>query len=571
MSEQETILGVAVRDIARLRTVTATVVRHGFGELVNRSPLAKLVSSAEAQTNEDLTTAPAAERFRRLLEALGPTYIKLGQVLSMRPDRLPADYIKALQALQDNAPVLPFEAIQKRVEDGLGAPIEELFADFDREPLGTASIAQTHLATTHDGQRVVVKVQRPDIDQIMRGDLDLLYLGARILEATIDEMSLYSPSDVVIEFEKALVRELNFTFELGNLLAARQLLVPERRVVVPAPRPDLSCRTVLTMEFFKGEPLRKLQPNSLEAKEAVEELLHVMLKQIFVDGFFHGDPHSGNILVGPDGTVCMIDLGLVGRLNATQRDDLVTLILAAISNDVDTIARALIKIGTPTQRINMAEFKAEISRIRSEQLQVANLTDYDSGQFIQEFVSAAQRFRIKLNTEYSVLTKAAATIEGIIAELDPDADVIGIARHYIEPMVAERLSPHRLMEEALGGVTGVGSMLRHLPGQLDRVLHDLETGNVQVRATTEGLNEIAPMLHQVGSRLSMALFAASMCICAAILLPNDPTTVNGVPLLSLLCILIAIIDWTILWWWHFIGAGKPVKLSPWLKFFWRPK
>lgn len=570
MTENSTsILGIAIRDIQRLQTVSTTVARHGFGELVARSPLGRLVfkDRDSPQASEELRGVSAAERFRRLLEALGPTYIKLGQVLSMRPDRLPPDYIEALQALQDQAPVLPFEQIKSSVEAGLGKSIDELFADFDEEPLGIASIAQTHLATTHDGRRVVVKVQRPGIEAIMRGDLDLLYLGARILEATIDEMALYSPSDVVMEFERALVRELNFTFELSNLTTAGQLMSMRPGIVVPEPLPELSSRTVLTMGFFKGSPLRTLKPGSARAASCVEELLRAMLQQVFVDGFFHGDPHSGNILVNEEGQVCLIDFGLVGRLNTVQREDLMTLIVAAIANDVDTLARILIKIGTPTRRVNMAEFKEEITRIRAEQFEIANLEEYDASGFIQAFVGAAQKYRIKLNTEYSVLVKAAATLENIIGELHPEVDVVGIARETLEPLIKSRLTPQKLVEEAMSGVSGVGSLIRLLPGQLDQVLHDLETGNVQVRALTPGLKPVAPMIHQVGSRLSMALFGASMSLSAAVLLPEDPTTVYGVPILSVLCILLAVFAWTVLWWWHFLGTGRPVKVSPLVRFF----
>ena len=213
------ILGVAVRDLNRLRQVTTTVVRHGFGELVLRSPLSKLLFKDRQlpEPDEELRKAPAALRFKRLLESLGPTYIKLGQVLSTRPDLLPRDYIEELKNLQDNAPELPFDTIKQVVEDALGASLEATFADFDPKILGTASIAQTHLARTHEGERVVVKVQRPGIEKIMRGDLDLLYLGAKILEATIEEVDIYSPSDIVTEFEKALMQELNFNFELSNL------------------------------------------------------------------------------------------------------------------------------------------------------------------------------------------------------------------------------------------------------------------------------------------------------------------------------------------------------------------
>lgn len=568
-TQRTSILGIAVRDLTRLQKVSTTVALHGFGEILMRSPLRRFVSRrrGELRADKKLEREPAPERFRRLLESLGPTYIKLGQVLSMRPDRLPPEYITALQKLQDKAQVLPIEEIRSVIEASLGESLEELFSEFDQEPLGTASIAQTHRATTRDGREVVVKVQRPGIEKVMRGDLDLLYLGARILEATIDEMDIYGPSEIVIEFEKALVQELNFHFELNSLMTARSFLDPEWPVIVPEPLPELSCRTVLTMEYFDGRPLRSLEPGSDRAREVIEQLLHVAFKQVFVDGFFHGDPHGGNILVGPDDVICVIDWGLVGRLTVAERDDLLSLAIALISNDVDTVARVLLRMGTPTQRVSMSEFKADITRFRGEYFQVQHLGQADASQFIQDFINAAQKYQVKLATEYSVMAKAVGTVEGLVRHLHPEAPIVEIAREHLEPLVKARYTPQALFDEALGGVTGLGSLIRHMPGQIDQLLHDLETGNLQVQASTPDVRQLEPMARTLGGRLSLSLFAASVTLAAALLLPNDPLTFYRVPILSVLLILMSIGAWTVLWWWHFINVGRPVKVSGILKFF----
>lgn len=565
------ILGVAVRDLGRLRFVAQTVARHGFGELLQRSPLRRRLFGSAAVPEEDpaLRRDPPGVRFRKLLEALGPTWIKLGQILSSRVDLLPPDWIEALTELQDGAPVLPWPLIEQAVVEGLGRPVSDAFAAFDQTPLATASIAQTHLATTHEGEQVVVKVQRPGIGDAMRGDLDLLFLAARALEAIIDEAAIYSPSQIVVAFEKDLLRELNFTHELANLATARELLDPERPITVPSTYPALSSRTVLTMAYFPGKPLRSLTPRSPEAREAVEQVLHSGLRQVFVDGFFHADPHPGNILVDDDGQLCLIDFGMVGHLSHEQRDDIVTLVIAVILDDVPSIARILLKMGTPTARIPMAEFRAEIARVRSTSLVAARLEDVDSSRFVQDFVTAAQRFRIKLNPDYSVLVKAAATLEGVIRTLHPDVDIVGIARPYAERLVKERYTPTRLLSDAMSGVGIFGGLLRELPGHIDQVLHDVETGNLQVRSVTPELDRLPNMLHTVGSRLTMAMFSASTTVSAALLLPDDPTTVGGVPWLSVALMLLSGLGWTVLWWWHFVGAGKKIRVGPVLGFLQR--
>lgn len=566
--ERPSFVGVAIRDLARLRTVAVTVSRHGFGELVMRTPLGLRLFGSHAPPGGDgaLDQGTPAVRFARLLGSLGPTFIKLGQILSMRKDLLPAEYIEALETLQDRAPVLPFDTVRNAIETGLGAPLEDLFSGFEREPLATASIAQTHRATTLGGERVVVKVQRPGIEATMRSDLDLLFLAAQVLEASIDEMQLLGVADVVVEFEKGLLRELDFREELSNLLTARQLLDPERSVCVPRPHPELSGPTVLTMQLFAGTPLRGLEANTDAAKHAVEEIIHAACKQVFLDGFFHGDPHAGNILVDEAGSVCMLDLGLMGRLSEAQRDDLVGLIFASMTGDSSSIARILLKMGMPTQRVTLADLRAEIERIRGKYLVVTSLDQVDSSGFAQEFAEAAQRFRIKLAPEYSILTKATTTIESLVRNLHPSVDLVAIARPYVQQVLTRRLSPVSVLQDLAGEASGIASLLARLPAQLDQVLHDVETGNLQVRAVTPALDEMPALLHQMAGRLGLTAFAFAMTLCAAIVLPDrDPSWVQIT--LCVACVLAAASSWTVLFWWHVVGRGKPLRLAPLLKLF----
>lgn len=558
---QLSVLGVAIRDIGRLNQVLGIVVRHGFGELLLRSAAGRrLLELRATEVDADLLGVPAGVRVRRLLEALGPTWIKLGQILSMRVDIVPPDLALALQSLQDAAPTLTFDEVRGVVEAALGRPLLESFASFDEQPLATASIGQTHLATTRDGERVVVKVQRPGIERKIRGDLDLLFLAARLVEAAFEDAQLYAASDIVAEFERSLVRELNFTHELGNLLVARQHLRPEVPVHVPKPHPELSARTVLTMEFFPGKSLRTLAPRSPAASHAVELITRAACKQVFADGFFHGDPHPGNVLVDEAGNLCNIDWGLVGQLSLEQREDLVGLVLAAISADAGTMARLFLKMGTPTRRVNLAEFKSDILRIRRDHLAVGGLGQVDSQAFIQEFVGAANRFGIRLAPEYSVLVKAAATLEGVFRSLDPDVDVVAIARPYLEDLVRSRYAPKRLAEELLSEATGIGSLVRQLPGHVDQLFHDLESGNLQVRTRAPELAPLIPAIENLGSRVTMGLFSASLSVAAALLLPNDPFAVEirgrMVPVFGLAVATLATLGWVILWTWYWVMRGQ---------------
>ena len=564
----ESLVGAALRDLGRLQEVATVVARHGFGELLMRTPLGRrLFRGDEMPEGEaELAREAAPVRFTRLLAELGPTYIKLGQILSMRRDLLPPDWIEALETLQDDAPVISTEAVRAVVEEGLGTTLDQAFAHFDSEPLATASIGQIHRATTQAGEPVVVKVQRPGIEATMRGDLDLLFLAAQVLEASIDEMQLLGVTQVVEEFEKGLLQELDFGIEIANLLEARSHLDPERRVTVPRPYPDLSCHNVLTMEFFEGRPLRDLEPRSEQARHAVEEVVHAACKQIFVDGFFHGDPHAGNILIDDDGTLCMLDLGLAGRLSDAQRDQFVTLAIATLAGDSATIARIMLRMGTPTQRVSLAELRAEIERIRGKYLAVESLADLDSAAFAEEFADAAQRFRIKLAPEYSILAKAGSTIEGIIRHLHPDVDLAAISRPYVQQILAARYAPATLVGDFLGEAGGLASLVRELPPKLDQILHDVESGNVQVRAVTPELDDVPDLLHQLAGRLGLTAFAAAMTLAAALLLASDGGAVWRV-VLGVSCALTAAGAWTVLFLWHVVGRGKPLRLRPWIRIF----
>ena len=553
-------VATAVRDLARLRAVAVIVARHGFAPLLMKTPLGKRLLDRPVQDDPALRGTSAPARFTKLLAALGPTYIKFGQILSMRKDIFPAEWIEALETLQDDAPSLPFPVVREQVETGLGGTLETVYAAFEPEPLATASIAQTHRARTWDGEEVVVKVQRPGIDTVVRADLNLLHLAAQVLEASIDEMQLFGVVAIVEEFEQGLLKELDFQQEMSNLLEFQRNLDSSRKVTVPRPYPELSSRTVLTMQFFDGRPIRKLVPRSPEAQAVVNEIMYASFKQVFVDGVFHGDPHAGNLLYGSDGRICMLDLGMVGRVSESQRDDMVTLVVATIANDMTTVARLLLKMGSPTQRVNLNAFKQDLVRIREQHLSVANLGEYDSSTFISELARAAGRHRIRVARDMAILAKAAATLEDIVRTLHPEVDLVGIARPFLDDVVQRRLSPQRLAGELLSEASGLGAMLRSVPGQLDQLMHDLETGGLQVRAVTPELDEVPRHLHALGGRLTLAAFAASATIATAIAVPESTTSTLRMVVAACMAFA-AVAGWCSLAAWQWFGRGKPIKVA----------
>jgi len=453
--------------------------------------------------------------------------------------------------------------VQKCVESSLGMSLEEAFGSFERAPLATASIAQTHRATTRDGAPLVVKVQRPGIESVMRGDLDLLMLLAQVLEASVDEVQLIGVVDIVAEFQRALLTELDFGNELKNLLRMRSLLDPEGGVSVPRPYPELSSQHVLSMSYFPGKSVRTLVPKAPATKAVVAALVRAMAKHVLIDGFFHGDPHAGNLLVDDAGELALIDLGLVGTLSKEQREDIVTLVVAVIANDTSSVARTLLRMGTPTERVQLEELRAEITRMRSRYLTL-DVGALDTSGFAEEFAVAANRFRVKLASEFALLVKSIATVEGVVRTLDPDVDLMGTIGPYVRQVVSGRFSPHTLLSQLGGEASSVGSMLWRLPAQLDQLFHDFETGHLQLRAVTPELDTLPALVHQAGSRISLALFATAMAVCAALTLTGEPPPTYRV----LLCVALSVLSagaWLILVVWHVVGRGKPLRLGPLLR------
>ena len=569
----------AVQDIRRLREIGSVLTSHGFSAVARRAGLGRYAGEpADALDFEDSEQdllgedrSEAAVRFRNVLEDLGPTYVKLGQVLSTRPDIMPPEFIEELKHLQDRVPPLSFEDVKQQIEDNLEEPLDELFDSFEEKPLAAASIGQAHRARTHDGQEVVVKIQRPSIQEKIRSDLDILYYLARFLEATIEEVELYTPTAIVREFERAILTELDFLKEAHSLEEFAQNFAEVDKVDAPGVLHEYTTSQVLTMEFVDADKLASLEGGSERAIAVLDTLLEAMVKMVLYDGFFHGDPHPGNIMVRPDNTLVFIDFGLVGRLSESQQDDLIDLILTVLTGDVDGIARTLLSMGYPIGRVNLREFKADITRIRDRYLSM-NLGDIEVGEFIQETMNAAQKHRIRINTNYAVLTKAAMTVEGIMRTLHPDMDVMAKGMPYAKKLAARRFSARKVLQGVMNSAMGFSGFVQQIPQQMDQILMDLEGGNLTLTVKNESLDEVGTFLNTLGTRLFLGIIAGSLAICAALILRGHDYQVYGVSVMLVLGILLAVVALTLFWWalsWHIVGgsARSKLRLEPFMRLF----
>jgi len=564
----------AVDDVQRLARITSVLARHGFSAFALRVGLRTRETEEGAAEGGGVDPrrdpADAARRFREMLEELGPTFVKVGQILSTRPDVLPPPFIAELQRLQDAAPAIEFEAVRSAIEEGLGRSIDTAFAHVEPEPLASASMAQTHVARLHDGREVVVKVQRPGIGDTMRSDLDLLHVFARLLEATVHEMDLYAPGDIVRALDEALSAELDFLGEAANLerFAANFADVPG--VHVPALVRSHTTRTIMTMERVIGTKVSALAPDDPAAERTALQLIEALYLQIFRFGFFHGDPHPGNLFVTPDGEVAFIDFGLCGWLSPRQREDLVTLIIASLSGDADGLARVLLRMGQPRGHVSLRAFTDEVESIRARYLK-RNLREIDLTGFVEECIDAAQRHQIRIASDYAILSKAAVTLEGVIRQLAPDLDLAEHVQPYSQRLVRDHYAPDQLLRGAITSLGQLRTALREVPDQVGQVLMDLESGHLELKVRNEPLQHLGRELNLQTTRLLMGLLAAALTLATPLWLAHEPWWVwhDRIPVWTTLCGLSAV---TFGFWsfaWH-VAGGRPLlrklRLTPLVRF-----
>jgi ubiquinone biosynthesis protein len=522
------------QDLNRLRQIASVVAKHGFGAYLERARLSDLLGrdappadGALPRTDDRRTAA----RFRTMLAELGPTFIKLGQLLSTRPDVLPGAWIDELEALQDDCPPLTSRDVREAIERGLGRPVEEIFAALDEAPLASASIAQVHLATTHGGVRVVVKVQRPDIRDRIESDLALLEYLAKLLEAVIEETGVYTPSHVIEEFDRTIHEELDFGNEARNARAMREAAEGRAFLVIPRVHDELSCETVLTLEYVEGAHLSEVTAlGGFDLEAIAKNIIEAAFRQLFEDGLFHGDPHPGNILVLPGNRIALLDFGLVGRLTRVQQEALVTLIVAVALRDPDTVARVLNRIGVPDARAPIADFREDIRGILDRYLGL-KLDEIRTATLLRDLLDLAVRHRIRIPKEYAVLAKASITIEGLIRRLHPKLDILEVGLPYAKELLLARFSPSDASGALMKSLLKLQALAEDVPGQLSQILVDLEGGKFRVNVHSDAIDRLGGHVRALGVMLFLGLLAGGFSVAGVVVLATDGH--RGLGLLSL--------------------------------------
>lgn len=551
----------AVRDLDRLRQIYVVLVRHGFGELAQRlgfgagkraralpGPAAEPGSTAEALGEVD-DAVPASEtargedekkrislpeRVRLVAMDLGPSFVKLGQIASTRPDVIPPTWIAELKKLQDEVTALPFEEIKGAVEESLGRSIDEVFERFDEKPLAAASIGQVHRAVLRreDGPKdVVVKVQRPRVRTTVARDVEILHALASLVERTIPESRIYSPIGLVEQFDRAITSELDFQQEAEHALRFARNFAGHPSVRFPGVYKEASSKQVLTLEFLPGKKVYEaIREEGHSGPNIAKTSVGVIIKMIFEDGFFHADPHPGNILISgtPESPVFgLVDLGMVGRLSPEMRDRTVDLMIACVRQDYIAVADALYAIGTPTRKVDMRAYRAEVAQLAEKYLG-RPLKEVDLAAMIQDIVYGASKYGLEVPPDFLLVGKALMTMEGVGKEIHPDLDVFGEMKPYFYDILKKRYSPERLGNELWRGMERLSGAAYDMPQQMREILDDLRLGRLTLQTKDPALSAA---LDRLGRSFFGGVVVAAFVVSGAWLLAGGQHPGTGVALL----------------------------------------
>ncbi len=500
-------------NLARFSQIGRVLVRHGFGFVfdVRRE-------RREKRGAEEVLAPNFGARLRRTLDDLGPTFVKFGQVLSTRPDVIPESILSELQKLQNTAAPIPLEQAQRVIEEDLGVPVEKLFAAFDPVQLGSASIGQVYRARLRSGEAVAVKVQRPGARGRVEADLALMRDLAALLDARFGDRILIDVPGLVAEFEGVILRELDYGAEAQN---ARRFAhnFAGTRVKVPAIYLDLSTHRVLTMEFVEGTRFQNLQPRLLppaERRRVATMGADAIFKMAFEDGFFHGDPHPGNLVLTPEGDLALLDFGMVGFMSRGDIEALSRLFIAVIGQDAPAVLRGLEALGV--------RFPAEVRGPLVQELREflhkysgLSVGEVTLGQALGELISLARRYRLSLPPVFPLLMKALVTAEGLSRSIDPSINVYEIARPYARRLLRERFEPSAILERARESTAENVRYLEDYPEQIRELLTELEDGEVEIRLRHGGLDELVGEVDVLANRLVFALVTGALLIGSSLL------------------------------------------------------
>ena len=533
-------LSLQPRHLARYRDLIALAVKYGRADLLRRARLEEILG-------EDLPAAdggapPSGEGLAHSLEKLGPTFVKLGQLLSTRADLLPDTYLEALVRLQDRVTPVPFGEIEATVRTELGVRLSKAFLEFDHTPVAAASLAQVHRAVLRDGRVVAVKVQRPGVRVQVADDLEVLEAVADIVERYSEVGARYDVVTLVEEFRKTILRELDYRVEAENLTVLARNLARFPRLAVPEAIADYTTSRVLTMDYVAGTKITDLSPVVLlefGASDLAEVLFSAYLHQVLVDGFFHADPHPGNLLVTPDGRLAMIDVGMVARITPRMQDQLLQLLFAISEGRGDEAVEYAIRLGEPREDFRREPFARHVRDVVANH-QEASLRDLQVGRLVLDMTRVAADHGLRLPAELMMLGKTFLNLDEIARRLDVDFNPQLALRTHLGAVLQRRVVSALSPATVFGALIETKDLAERLPGRVNRILDRLAESDLRFRI--EGIDQTRLMkgVQKIANRITVGLLLAALIIGAAMLMQVETSLrILGYPGFAILFFLLA--------------------------------
>ncbi|MCP4178232.1 MAG: AarF/ABC1/UbiB kinase family protein [bacterium] len=521
--KQLTELTHAYRHFKRYRQIIHVLIKYGFGSLIESVGLHKIIGVSKKifTKNKDYKweTISASVRLRMVLSELGPTFIKLGQILATRPDLVPLEFSEELAKLQDDAPRFSYEDVKNIIIEEFGAMPEEMFDSFEEEPLAAASIGQVHRAC-YKGNQVIVKVQRPKIKEIIEADLEILYHFAVLLEKHIYELSAHKPSMIVKEFAKSLEKEIDFMVELKN--TARFAIESTEEGVVYAPKiyKEVSTKRVLVAEFINGikaSDIEALKKEGYDLKLIAERGANSLLKQIFVHGYFHGDPHPGNIFICPGNVICFIDFGMMGRISWQERENFSSFLLYLINRKINKIVDTLLKFTSYEDEPDREDLEREISLIIDEYL-VESLGEIDFGKILESLMILMSENNLRLKPNMFMMLKALISLEDIAVQLNPNMNIIEMSKPYIKEIQLERFKFKNIFFNGIDSISDILRLASDLPNDIRVLIKKAKLGKMKFELEYIGLEKFRKSMVKSSNRVVMAIIIAALLVSHSLIL-----------------------------------------------------
>lgn len=511
----------------RLQQIINVLLKHGFGRIIDQIHLGRYIpfrKRLRAFGHWPALKGPSVpERLRMAFEELGPSFIKLAQILSSRPDLITVQYAKEFKKLQDEVPPFPTEEAKRIIEKEIGVPINKIFTYFDDKPVAAASIAQVHHARLYDGSDVIVKVQRPGIRDQIETDINILTTVARLLDRYMPESRFFNPLGIVEEFSRTVHKEMDFVNEAKNCERFRTNFTENPDIHIPEVHWAFVTEKVLVMERIEGvriDDIKGIEALSLDRKRLARIGVNAYFKMILEDGFFHADPHPGNIFVMPDGRLGFVDFGIVGRVTPEMMETMANTFIALIEKDFDRLIENYIELGIVPLDIDLDRFKKEFKVDLIEFLEPLygrKLQEINFAQYLDILMHLAIKHRMQIPSELLLIDKAMLILENIGRQLDPDFDFISAAEPYATKLVRRRYSPSKVLERAGKNMMELGDFLFLFPRQMKNIIRKILRDDLHIKMTPVGLDRFIKDMDRSSNRITVGMIISAILISSAIM------------------------------------------------------